>query len=144
MICGGEEGKDACKGSSGSPLVVSVNGRWTVIGLVSWGIGCGENNKPSVYTKVSAFVNWINQFGKFSLINYTEHFSHFIVHHFCRNRMLAKKFFTFFGKRLFLKNLIYSGPKPIISTTPSTKTRIKARILNDIGKLPFFKFWKNM
>merc|ERR1711971_699809 len=41
-VCAGTEtGKDACTGDGGSPLVCQAqSGRWTVVGLVSWGIGC--------------------------------------------------------------------------------------------------------
>ena len=61
MLCGGEEGKDTCQGDSGGPLVISVNGKWTLIGVTSWGIGCGDYNKPGVYAKVSALLNWVNR-----------------------------------------------------------------------------------
>ena len=60
-ICaGGEIGKDACTGDGGSPLVCQAqSGRWTVVGLVSWGIGCASE-LPGVYVRVSHFQNWIN------------------------------------------------------------------------------------
>jgi len=60
-ICAGaEEGKDACKGDGGSPLVCqAVSGRWHVVGMVSWGIGCGEAERPAVYTNVHEYLDFI-------------------------------------------------------------------------------------
>lgn len=55
----------SCSGDSGGPLVQAQparpDGSTTVIGVVSWGLkDCGAELFPSVYTRVSAFVGWIN------------------------------------------------------------------------------------
>ncbi|MFI7384079.1 serine protease [Streptomyces sp. NPDC049813] len=61
MLCAGEPagGKDACQGDSGGPLV--AEGR--LVGLVSWGSGCGRPRSPGVYTRVSDVVKVIQQHG---------------------------------------------------------------------------------
>ena len=59
QFCAGNPGenKDSCVGDSGGPLVGKGNdGRWYLLGIISWGIGCGQNG---VYTKVSVYSNWI-------------------------------------------------------------------------------------
>lgn len=67
FICaGGELGKDACRGDGGAPLMCPIdsdNNDYYQAGIVSWGIGCGVNRRPGVYTNVAAFKTWIdNQF----------------------------------------------------------------------------------
>lgn len=60
VCAGGEVGKDACTGDGGSPLVCQAkSGRWTVVGLVAWGVGCAEQ-LPGVYVRVSQFRDWID------------------------------------------------------------------------------------
>jgi len=60
MICAGlpEGGKDSCQGDSGGPFFTQGE-EATVLGVVSWGIGCARAGYPGVYTEVSYFIDWI-------------------------------------------------------------------------------------
>ncbi|QLE74332.1 serine protease [Streptomyces rectiverticillatus] len=53
MLCAGMPlgGRDACQGDSGGPLVAQGK----LVGLVSWGAGCGQPQYPGVYTRMSAY-----------------------------------------------------------------------------------------
>ncbi|XP_076781084.1 transmembrane protease serine 4 isoform X1 [Arvicanthis niloticus] len=60
MLCAGtpQGGKDTCQGDSGGPLMYHSD-KWQVVGIVSWGHGCGGPSTPGVYTKVTAYLDWI-------------------------------------------------------------------------------------
>lgn len=61
MICAGvmNDNMDTCQGDSGGPLVVpDANGKWTLIGITSWGQGCGN---VGVYTHVQKYLDWITK-----------------------------------------------------------------------------------
>ncbi|CBY35790.1 unnamed protein product [Oikopleura dioica] len=56
---GFQNGMDTCKGDSGGPLVCDVDGRWTLTGVVSFGLFFGEKDIPGVYTRVTEYLDWI-------------------------------------------------------------------------------------
>uniref|UniRef100_A0A8B9TKN5 Peptidase S1 domain-containing protein n=1 Tax=Anas platyrhynchos TaxID=8839 RepID=A0A8B9TKN5_ANAPL len=60
MLCAGvpQGGVDTCQGDSGGPLMY-LGRHWQVVGIVSWGQGCGTPSTPGVYTSVRAYLNWI-------------------------------------------------------------------------------------
>lgn len=43
QVCSGKKGsgKDTCQGDSGGPLVYNSNNRWNLVGITSYGFGCG-------------------------------------------------------------------------------------------------------
>ncbi|XP_068205639.1 chymotrypsinogen A-like [Palaemon carinicauda] len=59
MICTYNQSLDACKGDSGGPLVWGDGGRQYLVGIVSFGKGCGDKDAPGVYTKVTNYLQWI-------------------------------------------------------------------------------------
>ncbi|XP_023416445.1 serine protease 29-like isoform X1 [Cavia porcellus] len=61
MLCAGSKRHDSCQGDSGGPLVCNDSGSWTLVGVVSWGYGCGSHALPAVYARVQSYVSWIRQ-----------------------------------------------------------------------------------
>ncbi|XP_072469198.1 transmembrane protease serine 4 isoform X2 [Notamacropus eugenii] len=65
MLCAGVPGHsvDTCQGDSGGPLMYFKK-RWQIVGIVSWGYGCGHHDVPGVYARVNFFLNWISNIRK--------------------------------------------------------------------------------
>ncbi|XP_026750050.2 trypsin 3A1-like [Galleria mellonella] len=71
QLCAGklDGGVDACQGDSGGPLQVKIplpepykkveGTMHYVVGITSFGVGCALPNLPGVYTRVSSFIDWI-------------------------------------------------------------------------------------
>uniref|UniRef100_A0A3B4AQP6 pancreatic elastase II n=1 Tax=Periophthalmus magnuspinnatus TaxID=409849 RepID=A0A3B4AQP6_9GOBI len=76
-ICAGGDGKrGGCKGDSGGPLnCQGKDGSWEVHGVVSFcsSFGCNYHRKPTVFTRVSAYMDWLNRVRIHTIkhINYT-------------------------------------------------------------------------
>lgn len=60
MICAGDVaqgGKDSCQRDSGGPLVDDITGE--LVGITSFGEGCGRPGYPGVYARVGAAISFI-------------------------------------------------------------------------------------
>ena len=74
ICCGDLTGKrDACQGDSGGGLYIQRNLsdtlRYTIDGIVSYGEQCASPMKPGIYTRVSYYIDWIQENSGFDLIN---------------------------------------------------------------------------
>ncbi|XP_016093918.1 chymotrypsin-C-like [Sinocyclocheilus grahami] len=65
MVCAGGDGVVAgCNSDSGGPLnCAGSDGVWEVHGIMSFGSGlsCNYNKKPTVFTRVSTYIDWISK-----------------------------------------------------------------------------------
>ncbi|GGK03803.1 trypsin [Pilimelia anulata] len=55
-ICAGDwdnGGIDSCTNDSGGPLIARDGERWVLVGIVSWGWGCAQKQRPGHYVAVS-------------------------------------------------------------------------------------------
>ena len=68
MFCaGGKQGEDSCQGDSGGPIIVRASPSSSadpydgdvLVGVVSWGVGCGRPNFPGVYHRLSTSLDFI-------------------------------------------------------------------------------------
>ncbi|EDS29228.1 proclotting enzyme [Culex quinquefasciatus] len=61
LCAGAEAGKSSCHGDSGGALVATVDGYAYGYGIVSYGRACGKEHIPVVYTRVTSFLDWIEE-----------------------------------------------------------------------------------
>ncbi|XP_069044084.1 tryptase-like [Lepisosteus oculatus] len=62
MVCAGSGAVGGCYGDSGGPLVCMNAGHWVQVGVVSNGqANCSPPLKPTVFTQVSSYRNWIKK-----------------------------------------------------------------------------------
>ncbi|XP_030634122.1 elastase-1-like [Chanos chanos] len=61
MVCAGGGSLSGCQGDSGGPLNCQVSGRYYVHGVTSFvsAQGCNQQRKPTVFTRVSAYISWL-------------------------------------------------------------------------------------
>ncbi|XP_015277158.1 PREDICTED: transmembrane protease serine 12 [Gekko japonicus] len=64
MLCAGLEGGgvDTCQGDSGGPLMCYFpdSTRYYLIGVTSFGMGCGKPKFPGIYIRTATYGKWIN------------------------------------------------------------------------------------
>ncbi|XP_055384475.1 serine protease snake-like [Condylostylus longicornis] len=66
QVCVGSNTKevDTCQGDSGGPLQTlhtKEDCMWEIVGVTSYGHGCGSIGVPGVYARVFPYINWIEQ-----------------------------------------------------------------------------------
>ena len=63
-ICAGVPGGgvDSCQGDSGSPLVMDVSGAPVLGGLTSVGFECARADYPGIFTRVTTFIPWLQEY----------------------------------------------------------------------------------
>ena len=56
-----DSGPDACEGDGGGPLMCLLGSQNTpfLVGITSWGVGCGKEGSPGVYSSISKHYDFI-------------------------------------------------------------------------------------
>ncbi|CAK4357511.1 unnamed protein product [Aphanomyces euteiches] len=64
VAAGGLKGQDSCQGDSGGPLTIEDSAGVRLVGAISWGVGCGQDNQPGVYARLSTARSFIQRYTK--------------------------------------------------------------------------------
>jgi secreted trypsin-like serine protease len=65
MMCVARDGTGTCQGDSGGPLMLANGDAPAMdppiqVGIVSFAIGCANPDYPTVFTRVSSYIDWIH------------------------------------------------------------------------------------
>ncbi|XP_016058237.1 PREDICTED: probable threonine protease PRSS50 [Miniopterus natalensis] len=60
MICAEDRDREQfCYEISGEPLACPMGKTWFLVGMVSWGAGCGKSEAPPIYLNIPSYQYWI-------------------------------------------------------------------------------------
>lgn len=64
ILCAGGLNEDACNKDGGAPLICQISGTTSYyhqVGIVFFGLSCGQTDTPGLYTTVDIFRDWIDK-----------------------------------------------------------------------------------
>lgn len=137
QVCAGiGNGKDTCQGDSGGPLVQKdSDGRWYLVGITSYGVGCGTN--PGVYTRASAYSSWILSNLNMNDSNSIESIQ--ITSKYNKSFITSYKSLTSTASLAFISNyktFIYSA----LSSNPPSSIEVNKLFSGSVGVLSTLQF----
>lgn len=97
------------QGDSGGPLNCYTDGAWRVHGVVSYGPAgmCNQVTKPTVFTRVSSFIDWIHSV---SLHDVILKMSPYVLCYFSRLTFISSFVFSGSVKSTYGKVFIHTEP----------------------------------
>ncbi|XP_041819476.1 ovochymase-1 isoform X2 [Chelmon rostratus] len=60
-ICSHPAGSPSCMGDSGAPLLCRKRGAYFLFGVVTWGSGRCDGDKPAIFSRISDYESWITE-----------------------------------------------------------------------------------